>query len=135
MNVTLKDGSVLAVESGATFMEVAKSISEGLARNAVCAKWNGKLVDLSETVNGDGTLEIVTLRDEEGLDVYRHTCSHVMAQAIKTIFPTCKLAIGPTVEDGFYYDIDFVTPSPKRILKKLKPKHIRDFQQTYNLWQ
>jgi len=58
MNVTLKDGSVLAVESGATFMEVAQSISEGLARNAVCAKWNGKLVDLSETVNGDGALEI-----------------------------------------------------------------------------
>ena len=133
MNVTLKDGSVLAVESGATFMEVAKSISEGLARNAVCAKWNGKLVDLSETVNGDGTLEIVTLRDEEGLDVYRHTCSHVMAQAIKTIFPTCKLAIGPTVEDGFYYDIDFVTPITQADFEKIETEMNRIIKANFAL--
>ncbi len=98
MKITLKDGSVIDVEKQSTVGEIAKSISEGLFRNAVCGKVNGELVDLSHVVDGDCTLEIVTLKDKEGLDVYRHTCSHVLAQAVKNIFPTSKLAIGPTIE-------------------------------------
>ena len=104
MNITLKDGSVLTVEQNSTCYDIAKQISEGLARNAVCAKVNGKLVDLSEPVTEDSSVEIVTLKDKEGLDVYRHTCSHVLAQAVKAVFPTCHLAIGPVIENGFYYD-------------------------------
>lgn len=120
MKITLKDGSVIDVEKQSTVGEIAKSISEGLFRNAVCGKVNGELVDLSHVVDGDCTLEIVTLKDKEGLDVYRHTCSHVLAQAVKNIFPTSKLAIGPTIENGFYYDIEFKTPINRDDLNKIE---------------
>ncbi len=120
MKVTLKDGSVLEFDGTITAMEVAKSISEGLARNAVCAKVDGELVDLSCVLDKDCTLSIITMKDKEGLDVYRHTTSHVLAQAVKNIFPTSKLAIGPTVENGFYYDIDFKTPITREDLEKIE---------------
>ena len=120
MKITLKDGSVLEFEKSVSAMEVAKSISEGLARVAVAAKIDGELVDLSTIIDKDCTLQIVTLKDKEGLDVYRHTTSHVLAQAVKNIFPTSKLAIGPTVENGFYYDIEFKTPINKDDLVKIE---------------
>ena len=110
MKVILKNGDELAVNEGATCAMAAAAISEGLARNAVAAKVNGVLVDLSHALCEGDKLEIVTLKDKEGLEVYRHTCAHVLAQAVKTIFPTCKLAIGPVIENGFYYDFDFNTP-------------------------
>ena len=120
MKITLKDGSILEFEKGITVGEVASAISEGLFRNAVCGKVNGELVDLSEKIENDCNLEIVTLKDKEGLDVYRHTCSHVLAQAVKNIFPTSKLAIGPTIENGFYYDIEFKTPITQQDLQKIE---------------
>ncbi len=120
MKITLKDGSVLEFESGISAGEVALAISEGLFRNAVCAKVDGELVDLSSKIEKDCTLEIVTLKDKEGLDVYRHTTSHVLAQAVKNIFPTSKLAIGPTIENGFYYDIEFKTPISQQDLQKIE---------------
>ena len=110
MKVILKNGDELAVNEGATCAMAAAAISEGLARNAIAAKVNGVLVDLSHALGEGDKLEIVTLKDKEGLEVYRHTCAHVLAQAVKTIFPTCKLAIGPVIENGFYYDFDFNTP-------------------------
>ena len=120
MKITLKDGSVLEYQSNITAAEVAKNISEGLWRNAVCAKINGELVDLSTEIKEDCELQIITLKDKEGLDVYRHTTSHVLAQAVKNIFPTSKLAIGPTIENGFYYDIEFKTPISKEDLAKIE---------------
>lgn len=120
MKVTLKDGSFLEFEAPITAKEVALAISEGLARNAVCAKVNGELVDLSTVIEKDCELQIITLRDKEGLDVFRHTTSHVLAQAVKNIFPTSKLAIGPTVENGFYYDIEFKTPISRDDLAKIE---------------
>ncbi len=120
MKITLKDGSILEFESGISAGEVASAISEGLFRNAVCAKVDGELVDLSAKIEKDCTLEIVTLKDKEGLDVYRHTASHVLAQAVKNIFPTSKLAIGPTIENGFYYDIEFKTPITQQDLQKIE---------------
>ena len=110
MNITLKNGDVLAVEEGATALNAAQAISEGLARAAVAARINGVLTDATAVLHEGDTLEIVTLKDREGLEVYRHTCAHVLAQALKTIYPTCKLAIGPVVENGFYYDVDVKTP-------------------------
>ena len=110
MKILLKNGDELAVEEGATCAKAALAVSEGLARNAVAAKVNGSLVDLSHVLSQGDKLEIVTLKDKEGLEVYRHTCAHVLAQAVKTIFPTCKLAIGPVIDNGFYYDFDFNTP-------------------------
>ena len=120
MNVILKNGESMEVETGATAQSVALAISEGLARNAVCAKVNGDLVDLSHVLNDGDVLEIVTLKDKEGLGVYRHTCAHVLAQALKTVYPTCKLSIGPVIENGFYYDIDFVTPITQADLAKVE---------------
>ena len=110
MQITLKNGDALELEAGATAYAAAQKISDGLARAAVAAKVNGELCDLSHPLSEGDTLEIVTLKDKEGLEVYRHTCSHVLAQALKTIYPTCKLAIGPVIENGFYYDVDFKTP-------------------------
>ena len=120
MKITLKDGSVMEMEAGVGVGEVASAISEGLFRNAVCGKVNGVLVDLSEKLDSDCDLEIITLKDKEGLDVYRHTTAHILAQAVKNIFPTSKLAIGPTIENGFYYDIEFKTPISQQDLQKIE---------------
>ena len=120
MNITLKDGSIMQFDAPITVGEVAKNISEGLFRVAVCGKVDGKLVDLSTVIDTDCELSIVTLKDKEGLDVYRHTTSHVLAQAVKNIYPTSKLAIGPTVENGFYYDIEFKTPISQQDLAKIE---------------
>ena len=110
MEIILKNGDKLNVENGATAADAAHAISEGLFRAAVAAKVNGKLVDLSHALSEGDALEIVPLKDKEGLEVYRHTCAHVLAQALKTIYPTCKLAIGPVIDNGYYYDVDFKTP-------------------------
>ena len=110
MKIILKNGDALEVSDGADCAAAARAISEGLARAAVAAKVNGELVDLSTSLKEGDSLEIVTLKDKDGLHVYRHTCAHVLAQAIKSIYPTCKLAIGPVIDNGFYYDIDFKTP-------------------------
>jgi len=93
-------------EQGISVLEVAKTISEGLARAACAAKVNGEVVDLRTELNGDCELEILTFRDEEGKKAFRHTASHVMAQAVKRLYPDVKLAIGPAIDDGFYYDFD-----------------------------
>ena len=102
MEILLLNGDALEVEEGATCLQAAQKISDGLARNAVAAKINGVLCDLSKKLAQGDKLEIVTLKDKEGLEVYRHTCAHVLAQAIKNIYPTCKLAIGPVIDNGFY---------------------------------
>ena len=120
MKITLKDGSFLEFESAVSVADVAMAISEGLFRNAVCAKVDGQLVDLSTVIDKDSDVEIVTLKDKEGLDVYRHTTAHVLAQAVKNIFPTSKLAIGPTIENGFYYDIEFKTPITQQDIAKIE---------------
>ncbi|MDE6613719.1 MAG: TGS domain-containing protein, partial [Clostridia bacterium] len=120
MEIKLKNGSGLEVDEGATCLHAAQKISDGLARSAVAAKVNGNLCDLSAKLNDGDSLEIVTLKDKEGLEVYRHTCAHVLAQAIKNIYPTCNLAIGPVIENGFYYDIDFNTPITQDDFKKIE---------------
>ncbi len=120
MKITLKDGSFLEFDAPITVGDVAKSISEGLFRNAICGKIDEELVDLSFVIEKDCNLNIVTLKDKEGLQVYRHTTSHVLAQAVKNIFPTSKLAIGPTIENGFYYDIEFKTPITQQDLAKIE---------------
>ena len=106
MKVTLKDGSSMEFENGISVLEVAKTISEGLARVACAAKVNGEVVDLRTELAEDCELEILTAKDADGLRVLRHTASHVMAQAVKRLYPDTKLAIGPSIDDGFYYDFD-----------------------------
>ena len=120
MNVTLQDGSVMIFPESTTVIGIAKVISDGLARNAVAGEVNGEIVDLSYEVKSDAKVKIITLKDKEGLNIYRHTCSHVLAQALKSIYPTCSLAIGPTIENGFYYDVDFKTPITQDDLKTVE---------------
>ena len=120
MKVYLKNGDALTVEKGAKYIDAAKAISDSLARNAVAVKANGELRDLSATASDGETLEFVTLKDKEGIQVYRHTCAHVLAQAVKTIFPTCNLAIGPAIDNGFYYDFDFNTPITQEDFEKIE---------------
>lgn len=106
MQIKLKDGSVKEYSEAKTVYEIAKDISDGLARIACVGELNGAIVDLRTTVNADCELNIVTANEKEGLKVIRHTASHVMAQAVKRLFPDAKVAIGPAIEDGFYYDFD-----------------------------
>lgn len=111
IQVTLKDESVKKIESEETVMNIAKIISEGLARNATASKINGEIKDLRTIIDKDCKLEILTFEsDLEGKRAYWHTASHIMAQAVKRIFPNVKLAIGPTIDEGFYYDFDTEKP-------------------------
>lgn len=106
IKVTLKDGSIKEFDNAISVLDIAKSISEGLARNAYCGIVNGKVEDLRFIVNKDSTLEICTFDSQEGKNAFRHTASHVLAMAVKRLFPNVKLAIGPSIENGFYYDFD-----------------------------
>ena len=110
MKVTLKDGSVKEYGESKRVIDVAADLSDGLARAACAGKVNGEVVDLRYELSEDCHLEILTFRDEEGKHAYRHTASHIMAQAVKRLYPETKLAIGPSIEDGFYYDFDRATP-------------------------
>ena len=106
MRITLKDGSVKEYSDSKTVLEIAKDISEGLARVACAGEINQKTVDLRTVVDSDCELNILTFNDEEGKAAYRHTTSHVLAQAVKRLYPETKLAIGPSIDTGFYYDFD-----------------------------
>ena len=112
IKVTLKDGSNLEIEKGASILDVAKKISEGLARVATCGEVNGEIKDLRYELNEDCNLVIHTFSDDdlEGKKAYWHTSSHIMAQAVKRLFPDVKFAIGPAIDDGFYYDFDVERP-------------------------
>ncbi len=109
VKVELKDGSLLEVEQGSSVIDVAKKISEGLARVATAGRVNGKIVDLRFELNEDSKLEILTFdSDLDGKKAYWHTTSHIMAQAVKRLFPDTKFAIGPSIDEGFYYDFDTI---------------------------
>ena len=109
INVTLPDGSVKQAEKGVSAGEIVKSISEGLFRNALAVKIDDEVCSLSQSVDKDCNFKVLTFNDDEGKQVYWHTASHILAQAVKRIYPTAKLAIGPAVKNGFYYDFDFKT--------------------------
>ncbi|MCB2167164.1 MAG: threonine--tRNA ligase [Deltaproteobacteria bacterium] len=106
VTITLPDGSTKQFEAAPTGLDVARSISEGLARDCVAMEIDGQLQDLYLTIDNDATLRLITTRDDEALDIMRHSAAHVMAQAVLRLYDTAKLTIGPVIEDGFYYDID-----------------------------
>ena len=106
MKITLKDGSVKEYEQAKSVFDIAKDISEGLARVACAGEIDGERVDLRTMVDKDCSLNILTFEDKGGRDAFRHTAAHIMAQAIKRLYPETKLAIGPSIDDGFYYDVD-----------------------------
>ena len=108
IDITLPDGSVRQVEQGTTAMDIAMSISEGLARNVLSAKVNGEVIDANRPINENATLQLLTWKDEEGKSTMWHSSAHLMAEAIEFHYPGVKLAIGPPIKNGFYYDVDFM---------------------------
>ena len=120
MKITLKDGSSKEYAQSMSVIDIAKDISEGLARVATAGEVDGEVVDLRTVIDKDCELNILTFNDEKGKGAFRHTTSHIMALAIKRLYPDTKLAIGPSIEDGFYYDIDRETPLVTEDLEKIE---------------
>ncbi len=120
INITLKDGSKLQVENGSTAYDVAAKISQGLAKKALGAKVDGQSVDLMKKLDKDCELEILTFDDADGRWDLRHTASHILAQAVKKLYPSAKLAIGPAIDNGFYYDFDLENPFTPEDLGKIE---------------
>lgn len=108
INITLPDGTIKQYEKGITPLDIAKSISEGLARNVLAAKINNNVVELYRPINEDATCQLLTWNDDEGKQTFWHTSAHLMAAAIEELYPGVKFGIGPSIENGFYYDIDFM---------------------------
>ena len=109
INITLPDGSVKQYEAGITALDIAKSISEGLARNVLAAKVDDKIVELNRPIHKDSAVRLLTWNDEEGKSTFWHTSAHLLATALQELYPGIKFGIGPSIENGFYYDIDFGT--------------------------
>ena len=136
INITFPDGNIKAFENPLSGLEVAKSISDGLARNCMAMKLDDDLVDLNATIDHDANLRLITSKDPEGLEILRHSAAHVMAQAILRIYPDARLTIGPAVEDGFYYEINMAPVSEddfskieaeiKKIIKEKLPVRRRE---------
>ncbi|MDK4528688.1 threonine--tRNA ligase [Kingella kingae] len=105
LNITLPDGSVRQYESPVTVAQIAESIGAGLAKATVAGKVNGALVDACDPITQDSTVQIITPKDQEGVEIIRHSCAHLVGHAVKQLFPTAKMVIGPVIEEGFYYDI------------------------------
>ena len=120
INVKLKDGSERSVEDNSSVLDLAESISRNLGKKAIVGEVNGKLVDLSYKLNDGDEVNILTLEDEKAIEVMRHSLSHIMAQAVQRIYPNAKLAIGPYIENGFYYDFDLETPLTTEDLNKIE---------------
>jgi len=120
--VKLPDGSSKPLEEGASVMDLARAIGAGLARTSVAGRINGELVDVSTVLHDGDTVEIITEKNPEALDIIRHSTSHLMAQAVKILFPEAKVTIGPSVENGFYYDFDVESPFSPDDLEKIEAK-------------
>ena len=105
--ITLPDGSQKAFEQAVTVMQVAESIGPGLAKSTLAGRVNGRLCDACDPIEQDAELQIITPRDEAGLEIIRHSCAHLIGHAVKQLYPDARMAIGPVIEDGFYYDIDY----------------------------
>lgn len=120
MKITLKDGSVKEYASAVSCEEITKDISMGLFRNAYCCRVNGRVTDLRTVIGEDCTFEVLTFDDKDGKKAFNHTASHIMAQAVKRLYPDAKLTIGPAIDDGFYYDFDVETPFSPEDLSKIE---------------
>ena len=118
--ITLPDGSQRVFENPVSVADVAQSIGAGLAKATIAGKVDGRLVDACDLIEQDATLQIITAKDEEGVEIIRHSCAHLVGHAVKQLYPTAKMVIGPVIDDGFYYDISFERPfTPEDMAAKL----------------
>src|SRR5437879_6408105 len=124
-NVRLPDGSVMSFSVPVILADVAQAIGSGLGRAALAGKVNGKLVDMSHRIENDAELAIVTERDEEGVQILRHSTAHLLAYAVKELFPDAQVTIGPVIENGFYYDFSFKRPFTPENLAAIRSEERR----------
>lgn len=133
MIIKLKDGSIKEYDSPTTAAEITKDISMGLYRNACCVLVDGKVKDLRTVIDSDCSFEVLTFDDEDGKKAFNHTASHVMAQAVKRLYPNAKLTIGPSIENGFYYDFDIDTHFTQDDLDKIEKEMKAIIKENYLL--
>ena len=133
IHVTLKDGSVKEFENGISVMEIVKGLGAGLYKAACACKVNGELCDLRTVLNEDCALEVLTFDSEEGRRAFNHTASHILAQAVKRLYPNAKLAIGPAIADGFYYDIDVEPAFGPEELEKIEAEMHKIVKEAYDI--
>ena len=126
IEITLPDGSKQSVAAGTRPIDIAKSISPRLADAAIVAKVNGSFFDLTRPIEENATLEILTNKNPEALEVYRHSTAHLLAAAVLELYPETKLGIGPPIESGFYYDFDRATPFTPEDLEKIERQDVGD---------
>ena len=127
IRITLPDGSQKPVPAGSSPLDVARAISPRLADAAIVARVNGELYDLTRPLDGDAKVEILTSKNPEALEVYRHSTAHLLAAAVLELYPETQLGIGPPIENGFYYDFDRATPFTPEDLEKIEKK-MREIQ-------
>ncbi len=123
MNILLKDGSSREIESGASVYDLAKSISGRLAKEALAGDVNGKLVDVSHILKEGDQVSIITYKDEAGVEVFKHSAAHLLAHAVKRLYPEAKLAIGPSIDRGYYYDFDLDEKFKQEDLVKIEKEN------------
>ena len=131
--ITLPDGSVKEFEGNTTVMEVAQSIGAGLAKATIAGRVNGHLVDASDPINVDAHVEIVTAKDDDGVDIIRHSCAHLLGHAVKQLYPDVKMVIGPVIDDGFYYDIYSETPFTPEHMTTIEKRMMELIKQDYDV--
>ncbi|MBV2127545.1 threonine--tRNA ligase [Arsukibacterium indicum] len=131
--ITLPDGSQRAFDSAVSVMDVAKDIGPGLAKATIAGRVNGQLVDACDPITTDATLSIITSKDQDGLEIIRHSCAHLLGHAIKQMWPNVKMAIGPVIENGFYYDVDLDQPISSDDLAELEARMLKLAKTEYDV--
>ena len=129
INITLPDNSIKSFENPISVEDLSKSIGAGLAKSTVAGKVDGNLVDAVDLLDSDCSVEIIRDQDHEGIEIIRHSCAHLFGHALKQIFPEAKMAIGPIIENGFYYDIDLDHSLSQEDLEKIE-KRMKDLAKT-----
>ena len=131
--ITLPDGSQRQFEQPVTVLEVAQSIGAGLAKACIAGRVNGVRKDACDLINEDANVEIITAKDEDGLEIIRHSCAHLLGHALKQLYPNAKMAIGPTIENGFYYDIDLDHSLTAEDLEKIEKRMLELAKTNYDV--
>lgn len=131
--ITLPDGSQRSFDKPVSILDVANDIGPGLAKATIAGKINGQLADAVDMMTDDASLQIITARDDEGLEIIRHSCAHLIGHAIKQLYPDAKMAIGPTIDNGFYYDVDLVEPLNQDDLEKIEKRMLALAKTNYDV--
>lgn len=131
--ITLPDGSQRQFDHAVSVLDVARDIGPGLAKACIAGRVNGELVDTCELIEHDANLAIITSKDQEGLEIIRHSCAHLLGHAIKQLWPNTKMAIGPIIDNGFYYDVDLDHPLTQEDLEKLEKRMLELAKKDYDV--